>query len=94
MGQTGNRLTLEEAAWLAYDEQSDVRNLLDCLPMELRTIVEKYWGIIDKHPMSFRAIGSLLHKDHTTVYYRYREALRIIRKSNRSESVNRQFYST
>lgn len=89
MGQTGNRLTLEEAAWLAFDEKADVKNLLDALPMELRTIVEKYWGIIEPKPMSFRAIGRLLKLDHTTVYYRYKEALRIIRKNSRTGAINK-----
>ena len=73
------RITLEEATWEVYKKRPD--EVLDTLDFKYRDVVQRMWGIFPYQQHSIRQTSKSLNLPRSTVYFRYRQALKQIKKT-------------
>jgi len=77
------RLTLEEATFEKYIAlgEKGFSEILNTLPLEMRDIVQRIWGILPYRQHTFREAAQLLGIPLSTLHYRHRQALKLLKES-------------
>ena len=68
----------EEFVWSAYAELG--RDIVEHLSPEDREFVQRYWGLEDYRPQSFRRLSQVFNLPLSSTYKRYRRIIREIKQ--------------